>query len=317
MNEENAPEGHAAPGAAAPTTHSHHPLDRLDRRQMTRLLAGLCLLPLIGCDDDSDAGADGGMGGMGGMGGSGGMGGGDPPDGDVADTGPEADAAPPADGWATGGTAAMVAKASYPNPFTADPGACVIVAETTDGPCTTATDLIREDISEGWDGLPVRLMLKIVDTGCNPLAGVSVKVWHTNNEGSYSGQTPNNGMCLLDQDYSAEDFHRGVQMTNGEGVVAFDTCYPGWYRGRAVHIHFQVYTEDTTYNISQIYFPEAITAEIFAGEPIYSDYGQPDTVFANDSILEDLTVAERDRLVLSAARMSDGAMLASKVITVA
>ena len=116
--------------------------------------------------------------------------------------------------WASGGTVAMTDKASYPDPFTVAPTSCALVATTTAGPCTTATDLVREDISEGWTGLPVRLALKVVDASCNPLANAKVKIWHTNNEGSYSGQTPNNGFCLLDQTYSSSDFMRGVGTTD-------------------------------------------------------------------------------------------------------
>src|SRR5262245_26474566 len=76
--------------------------------------------------------------------------------------------------WASGGTSAMTAKASYPDPFTSAVSSCVLVATTTEGPCTTATDLVREDISEGWTGLPVRFALKVVDSSCNPLAGATV-----------------------------------------------------------------------------------------------------------------------------------------------
>lgn len=294
-------------------------LERIDRRQITRLLAGLCLIPLVGCDDDAGGGQDGG--------GTGGDPDAAPLDAALADArlDPDAaadaandpDAAPPAETWATGGTAAMVDKARYPDPFTAGLGACALVATTTEGPCTTATDRVREDISEGWDGLPVRLLLKLVDTACAPLAGATVKVWHTNHEGSYSGQTPNNGMCLQDQSYSATDFFRGVQTADDRGVVGFDTCFPGWYRGRAIHIHFQVSSGGRTTRVSQLFFPEDITEAIFAAEPVYRDYGQPDTRFADDNILSRVAAAEQDRLILTVARMSDGAMLASKVVSVA
>lgn len=306
-------------------------VERMDRRQVTKLLAGACLLPLVGCDDTSEGADMGGLGGMGGMGGGSdgaidgaaapdaGQGpdaGQDPDAGQEPDAGDDPDAAPAADAWATGGTAAMVDKARYPDPFTAALATCALVASTTEGPCTTATELLREDISEGWDGLPVRLALKVVDAACTPLAGATVKVWHTNNEGSYSGQTPNNGMCLQDQGYSASDFFRGAQVADDDGVVYFDTCFPGWYRGRAVHIHFQVYDGDTTYRISQLGFPAETTREIFGGEPIYSGYGQPDTTFAADNIFGRVSADERARLIFDVARMSDGAMLASKVVTV-
>lgn len=218
--------------------------------------------------------------------------------------------------WATGGTASMTDKATYPDPFTGVVDSCALVAITTQGPCTTEDDLLREDVSEGWTGLPVRLALRVVDTSCNPLSGATVKIWHTNLEGSYSGQTPNNGMCLKDQSYASQNFHRGIQTTDADGTVFFDTCFPGWYRGRAIHIHFQVKDDTRSYRVSQLFFPEDVTQDIFATHPEYSPYGQPDTVFATDGIIAAIPTAERDRHILTVARMTDGAMLASKTVTV-
>lgn len=218
--------------------------------------------------------------------------------------------------WASGGTAAMTAKASYPNPFTAALGTCALVAVTTEGPCTTTTDLARSDVSDAWAGLPVRLALKLVDASCNPVIGKTVKIWHTNLEGSYSGQTPNNNMCLKQQAYAAANFFRGAQVSGADGTVYFDTCFPGWYRGRAVHVHFQVKDSNQSYRVSQLFFPEDITAAIFTSHSDYKGAGQPDTTFANDNVLAAVPSAQRDRHILTVARMSDGAMLASKVVTV-
>lgn len=218
--------------------------------------------------------------------------------------------------WASGGTAAMTDKASYPDPFTVAATTCALVATTTEGPCTTSDDQAREDISEGWTGLPVRLMLRVVDTACAPLAGVIVKIWHTNLAGSYSGETPNPNMCLTSTSYASQDFFRGVRTTDAAGVVAFDTCFPGWYRGRAVHVHFQVKTATTSYRVSQLFFPEDITTAIFASHAEYSSAGQPDTTFSNDNIMAGIPTAERDRHIFTVERMTDGAMLASKTVTV-
>jgi protocatechuate 3,4-dioxygenase beta subunit len=212
--------------------------------------------------------------------------------------------------WATGGTAAMTDKATYPDPFTAATS-CMIVAGTTDGPCTAATDLARVDVSEGWTGLPVRLAMRFVTAACAPIAGAVVKIWHTSLEGSYSGVTPNPGMCLKQQSYSTADFFRGVQTTNASGIVHFDTCFPGWYAGRAIHIHFQVASK-----ISQLFFPENLTTDIFANHSEYKTYGQPDTMFSTDSVMAGIPQPSRPSNIVEWARMTDGAMLASKTITV-
>ncbi|MBX3159749.1 MAG: protocatechuate 3,4-dioxygenase [Deltaproteobacteria bacterium] len=235
----------------------------------------------------------------------------------VVDAPPTTADAPAAGAWASGGTAAMTDKASYPDPFTAAPTACALIATTTEGPCTTATGLAREDVSEGLTGLPVRLALKIVDASCAPLAGATVKIWHTNLEGSYSGETPNPNMCLTTSAYSAQNFMRGTQVTAADGTAFFDTCFPGWYRGRAVHIHIQVLRGNVSTRVSQLFFPEAITTDIFDTHPEYRSYGQPDTTFATDNILRGIPSADQARMLFDVARMTDGAMLASKVVTVA
>jgi len=218
--------------------------------------------------------------------------------------------------WASGGTASMTAKASYPDPFTAAAASCLLIGSTTEGPCTTATDLNREDVSEGWTGVPVRLALRVVASSCEPLASATVKIWHTNIEGSYSGQTPSPSLCLAQSAYASDDFMRGVQVTDANGVVFFDTCFPGWYRGRAIHIHFQIKVGNTSTKVSQLFFPETITSGIFESHPEYSSYGQPDTTFSNDNVIGGLSSAEQARSTFDVARMTDGAMLASKTVTV-
>lgn len=141
-------------------------------------------------------------------------------------------------------------------------------------------------------------------------------MWHTNAEGSYSGQTPRNDFCLLDQGYRGSDFFRGVRTTAADGTVYFDTCFPGWYPGRAIHIHFQVRDGANEYRVSQLFFPAELIESIFADHPDYSAYGQPDTRLADDNIAARIDPAGQAALTLAVSRMADGAMLASKVVTV-
>jgi hypothetical protein len=102
----------------------------------------------------------------------------------------------------------------------------------------------------------------------------------------------------------------------GNDSTFFDTCFPWWYRGRAIHIDFQVKSGATSYRVSQLFFPETVTQEIFAGHADYKSFGQPDTGLLTDNIVSAIPAVERERLILNVARMSDGAMLASKVVTV-
>lgn len=229
------------------------------------------------------------------------------------DTNP--DASPPA-GWASGGTAAMTAKPSYPDPFAGGGvGGCALVCATTDGPCTTEQSALRVDVSEAKPGLPVRLLLRLWDDGCAPLAGAEVWIWHTDNRGVYSGQTPDPPRCYgADPAAPEATYFRGRQLTDDAGRVAFDTCFPGFYPSRAVHIHVQVRLADATVHTAQVFFDDPLVTEIFAAHPDYSPFGQPKTKLDNDGVLAGET--DRGPMLLQTQKMSDGAMLASKTLTV-
>ncbi|MEZ4384189.1 MAG: hypothetical protein R3A79_22840 [Nannocystaceae bacterium] len=220
-----------------------------------------------------------------------------------------------ADTWATGGTAAMTKKDCYPDPF-ADGLGCALLCQTTEGPCTADT-MDRQDISEGWGGLPVRLALKIVEADtCEPIEGAVVEIWHTQRTGVYSGVTPSGAFCYGD-DPDAENYlyFRGSQTSDADGRLDFDTCFPGWYSSRSVHIHFRVYLDGQLTLTSQLFFDDALNEEIFASHPDYSEFGQPDTINTTDNVIggvDDLTP-----YLLDVKRMADGAMLASKAIAIA
>jgi len=232
-----------------------------------------------------------------------------PPDAAGGDT-----CGPAAAAWATGGTAAMTAKMCYPDPFAAAITTCPLtVCATTAGPCT-ANAPARQDVSEGYPGLPVRLALKIVSADtCAPVAGAVVEIWHTQVTGVYSGVTPSPGFCSGgDNDAANHSYFRGTQTTSAAGRVDFDTCFPGWYPGRAIHIHFRITVGATSYLVSQLFFDAALTTQIFASHPTYVAEGQPDTTNASDGIIGG--GGSISQYLLDTSRMSDGAMLASKVI---
>ena len=127
--------------------------------------------------------------------------------------------------WATGGTAAMTAVASYPDPFAAGLGAvCNLTCESTLGPCY-ATTLERRDISEGHDGLPVRLAFLVVDETCKPIPGATVDIWHAAPEGLYSGEDASDFCTSGDAVARAARWFRGVQTTDANGRADFDTCF--------------------------------------------------------------------------------------------
>jgi protocatechuate 3,4-dioxygenase beta subunit len=63
----------------------------------------------------------------------------------------------------------------------------------------------------------------------------------------------------------------------------FDTVYPGWYHGRAVHIHVKVHVGGNVVHTGQLFFPDALTTRVYRSAP-YRSRGNPDTPNAADSI---------------------------------
>lgn len=215
------------------------------------------------------------------------------------------------DGWATGGTAAMCG--NYPDPFAGGLGeTCELTCSATLGPCYAQTEE-RRDISEGDPGLPMRLALKIVDVDCNPIVGAEVDVWHTNANGLYSAEEAPNLCTLGDPAALAARWMRGIQITDREGRVDFDTCFPGWYGGRTIHIHIQIRIGGFDFVTSQLFFDDALSDEIVARQPIYSDRGARDTTNANDGVVGGGDIGN---VLLQTERMPDGAMLAWRAIVV-
>lgn len=221
-------------------------------------------------------------------------------------------------GWATGGTSCMTDVAGYPNPFTADATICPTKPDVTIGPCHT-TSLERVDISNGLLGIPMRMALRIVDDSCSPVSGAIVEVWHTNYKGGYSGDI--NQMCTLEEADKQADFFRGYQVTNADGIVYFNSCFPGWYNGRAVHVHVRVLT--TAYDgadnapsaaITQLLWDDAFVDTIFTEVSLYSEFGIPNTHLSNDNVVSG--VSDKEPFVFETAQMSDGTMLCSKTIVV-
>jgi protocatechuate 3,4-dioxygenase beta subunit len=176
------------------------------------------------------------------------------------------------------GGAAMLAGGVSPRPGIAQAlPSCVVTPEQTEGPFFTDVRLNRSDIRSDptdksvKDGVPLALTLRVSavgSTGCTPLAGATVDVWHCDAAGVYSNSGGNT---------AGKKFLRGRQATDANGAVRFTTIYPGWYPGRAVHIHFKVriLTGPALGNefTSQLYFDEAVNDRVLARAP-YSVRGQ-------------------------------------------
>jgi protocatechuate 3,4-dioxygenase beta subunit len=182
---------------------------------------------------------------------------------------------------AASGTAAASASAAI---ATALP-ACVVAPELTEGPYYLDVDLDRSDIrvntadnvvSEGATLTLDWIVSQADGSACVPLEGVVVDVWHCDALGDYSGVSGDTG-----------NFLRGFQRTDANGRASFTTIYPGWYQGRAVHIHFKIRTDpDGAVGFeftSQLFFDDELSRTVYA-TGIYAQKGPQDQSNASDQI---------------------------------
>lgn len=205
-----------------------------------------------------------------------------------ATTAPTATAVPTATGIAGAGGAIPTATAA-PDPTAAEAlaatvpvPACVVRPEQTEGPYFVDVRLNRSDIRADANGsvkpgAPLALAFlvsRVGETSCTLLPGAMVDIWHCDADGVYSGVNDRNFGSTAGQ-----TFLRGYQVTDANGTAAFTTIYPGWYSGRAVHIHFKIRAEldGRHYEFtSQLYFDDALSDRVLAQEP-YSARGDRNT----------------------------------------
>src|SRR5262249_41926169 len=124
---------------------------------------------------------------------------------------------------------------------------CRRASTNVEGPYYLQNPLARQNIVEDRAGLPVSLFFLIVrESDCSPIPNSTVDVWHADAGGLYSG--------FPQQGTAGRGFLRGVQTTDQNGIVRFETIYPGWYPGRTPHIHVKVRPTPTTVVTLQTFF---------------------------------------------------------------
>ena len=165
------------------------------------------------------------------------------------------------------------------------------------------TGVVRSDIRSSFAGLsgtatgvPLTIKLTLVSAStCAPLAGRAVYLWHCDALGRYS---------LYTSGVTNQNYLRGVQEADANGVVSFTSIYPGCYSGRWPHIHFEVYptlASSTSVSnkiaTSQIALPKASNDLVYASSGYTGSAANAsrislasDTVFSDGSALELATV---------------------------
>jgi protocatechuate 3,4-dioxygenase beta subunit len=227
------------------------PLFRIKRRKVLSFVGGAAAVSLFGCRSKSVASAS-------------------------------AEAAP---------KSTSTASVKQTSPEAANLPACVVRPQQTEGPYFVEEGLNRSDIrsdpSNGTikAGVPLRIAFRVSQVSANvciPLEGAVVDIWHCDAEGRYSDVT--------DRSFSTvgQKFLRGSQTTGADGMAEFITIYPGWYSGRAVHVHFKIRSGAQSQRhefTSQLYFDDALTDQVHAQSP-YSAKGQRDVRNERDHIYQ-------------------------------
>ena len=128
---------------------------------------------------------------------------------------------------------------------------CAVIPEETAGPfpgdgsngpdVLNQSGVVRQDIRSSFgssttvaQGVPLDDQADDPGRGdgCKPLAGAAVYLWHCDRDGNYS---------LYSQAATNENYLRGVQAADANGLVTFQSIFPACYAGRWPHIHFEVY----------------------------------------------------------------------------
>ncbi|MCB0688584.1 MAG: hypothetical protein KDC53_18730 [Saprospiraceae bacterium] len=158
-------------------------------------------------------------------------------------------------------------------------GDCTVSPEETNGPypILTPSQLVQSTIIGDRTGVALLMTFTVQDksNGCEPLTGVLVDVWHCDKDGNYSQYGS----------YTNDDFLRGRQTTDSNGQVSFISIFPGWYSGRAPHIHIEILNANgNSLLVSQIAFPVSTYTTVYNSTG-YN--GAPDTSNSQDDIFAD------------------------------
>jgi len=174
---------------------------------------------------------------------------------------------------------------------------CVLTSQQVEGPFFVSAPN-RSNVKEDRQGKDLKLKMQIIGmSDCSPIEGAIVEIWHCDAEGVYSGYPEElahdlwktlNFIGLKGEHVdpvNEKRFLRGAQLANAEGIVEFDTIFPGWYDGRTPHIHFKIIIGDRDYLTSQFYFESALSNRVYASQEPYSKYGECPYTPENDRVV--------------------------------
>jgi protocatechuate 3,4-dioxygenase beta subunit len=173
-------------------------------------------------------------------------------------------------------------------------GSCSVTPTETAGPFPTITpsSLVTANIVSDRTGVPrtIKITINNSNNNCAAISGAIVDIWHCDAAGNYSEY---GGSGMQSSNYTSVHFLRGRQTANASGLVTFTSIFPGWYSGRAPHIHVHVYSSDgSSLLITQIAFPTDVCNTVYTTASPYSSRGVQDTSNTQDSVFSDSLASE-------------------------
>jgi len=177
---------------------------------------------------------------------------------------------------------------------------CVASPEETEGPYYVENMPYRKNITEGRPGVPMALTITLLDLEtCLPytMSSVTVEIWHCDHAGIYS-HFEEASKNVKNPKTDTKTYLRGKTLTNQTtGVAVFDTIVPGWYTGRADHIHTRIWKDSTLLLTSQFSFADAFFNKLATIEPYTQNTNQKtyistDMVFSDNGVLGMLSIEQ-------------------------
>ncbi len=173
-------------------------------------------------------------------------------------------------------------------------GSCSISPTETAGPFPTKSpsSLITNDIRSDRTGVPfsIKVIVNNRNNNCAALAGAIVDIWHCDKDGYYSEY---GGTGMQSANFQSVHFLRGRQTSDASGIVTFTSIFPGWYSGRAPHIHVHIYdASGTSLLVTQIAFPTDVCNTVYTTATNYYTRGVQDTSNARDNVFADSLASE-------------------------
>jgi protocatechuate 3,4-dioxygenase beta subunit len=173
-------------------------------------------------------------------------------------------------------------------------GSCTTSPSETAGPFPTKTpsSLVNVDIRSDRTGVPLTIKITINNKNgnCAALAGAIVDIWHCDKDGNYSEY---GGSGMQSTNYTSVHFLRGRQTTDANGLVTFTSIFPGWYSGRAPHIHVHVYSASgISLLVTQIAFPTNVCDTVYTTATNFYTRGKQDTSNTSDNVFADSLASE-------------------------